>query len=49
MEFAIQMRMFSAQAFIPVSDVVSSFEQLIDFPSKNSQPFLDYFEDTWIE
>ena len=47
-EFAIQLRMVAALAFVPVSDVVSSFEQLLDFLPENSQPFLDYFEDTWI-
>lgn len=47
-EFAMQLRMVAALAFVPVSDVVSSFEQLADSLPENAQPFLDHFEDTWI-
>nr|CAB3263106.1 uncharacterized protein LOC101242881 [Phallusia mammillata]CAB3263107.1 uncharacterized protein LOC101242881 [Phallusia mammillata]CAB3263108.1 uncharacterized protein LOC101242881 [Phallusia mammillata] len=42
--------MIAAIAFVPVSDVVSYFEYLIDnidFP-KEAQPIVDYVEDTWI-
>ena len=44
------MRMIAAIAFVPLSDVVSSFEYLIDnnyFPEE-AQPVFDYIEDTWI-
>lgn len=49
-EFALKMRMISALAFVPVDNVVDSFEQLCDnnnYPVE-AQPVLDYFEDTWI-
>ena len=49
-EFALKMRMISAIAFVPISNVVSYFEYLIennDFPEE-AQPVLDYVEDTWI-
>lgn len=42
--------MIAAIAFVPVADVVTSFEHLIDntdFPEE-AQSVLDYFEDTWI-
>ena len=48
--FALKMRMIAAIAFVPVADVVMSFEHLInntDFPEE-AQSVLDYFEDTWI-
>ena len=48
--FALKMRMIAAIAFVPVADVVTSFEHLIDntdFPEE-AQSVLDYFEDTWI-
>ena len=46
--FALKMRMIAAIAFVPVADVVTSFEHLIDntdFPEE-AQSVLDYFEDT---
>ena len=42
--------MIAAIAFVPVADVVTSFEHLIDntdFPEE-AQSVLDYFKDTWI-
>ena len=48
--FALKMHMIAAIAFVPVADVVTSFEHLIDsidFP-KEAQSVLDYFEDIWI-
>ena len=48
--FALKMRMIAAIAFVPVADVVISFEHLIDntdFPEE-VHSVLDYFEDTWI-
>ena len=44
------MRMLSAVAFIPVTEVVAAFEKLCDsgmYPAE-AQSVLDYFEDTWI-
>ena len=49
-DFAMQMRHLPSLAFVPVEDVVLAFEELlsrVDFPLE-SQPVLDYFEDTWI-
>lgn len=49
-EFALKIRMLCAIAFVPVSNVVSYFEHLIEstnFPEE-AQPVLDYFEDNWI-
>lgn len=49
-EFAIKIRMLSALAFVPTSQVVKYFEQLCDqdILPPEAQPVLDYFEDTWI-
>lgn len=43
----------AALAFVPISNVVESFEELVDSPyfSEHNdliQPIVDYFEDTWI-
>ena len=48
--FALKMCMIAAIAFVPIANVVTSFEHLIDntdFPEE-AQSVLDYFEDTWI-
>ena len=49
-EFALKMRMLAAIAYVPVSEVVTTFESLCDsdeYPEE-SQPVLDYVEDIWI-
>ena len=50
-EFALNIRLLPALAFVPVSDVVSSFEELIeseyfDQNEQLMQPIIDFFEDT---
>ncbi|KAL3862811.1 hypothetical protein ACJMK2_008757, partial [Sinanodonta woodiana] len=48
--FAMKIRHLPSLAFVPVEDVVLTFEELlsrVDMPLA-SQPVLDYFEDTWI-
>ena len=52
-EFALHLRQLAALAFVPIPDVVSSFDTLMDTPffQENDallRPLLDYFEDTWI-
>jgi hypothetical protein len=52
-EFASNIRQLLALAFVPESDVVSSFESLIEsqYFYQNEiylQPIVDYFEDNWI-
>lgn len=52
-DFSLHVRELAALAFVPVSDVISSFEMLLDsdFYRENEeilQPLIDYFEDTWI-
>ena len=46
--FALKMLMIAAIAFVPVADVVTSFEHLIDNTdlTEEAQSVLDYFEDT---
>ena len=49
-EFALKVRLLSALAFIPVINVVETFEYLIEneiFPDE-LQSVVDSFEDTWI-
>jgi hypothetical protein len=52
-EFAMQIRKLAALAYVPETDVITSFENLIEsqYYAENEeliQPLLDYFEDTWI-
>ena len=52
-EFALSLRQVAALAFVPVDDVLKSFELLTEteFFVENEtllQPFMDYFEDNWI-
>ena len=46
------MRMLSALAFVPVSDVVAAFDSPYEagmfIDEVEVQPVLDYFEDNWI-
>ncbi|XP_025192763.1 uncharacterized protein LOC112592834 [Melanaphis sacchari] len=52
-EFCIQIRLLPALAYVPVSDVIASFEHLCesDYYIEHEElfrPLLDYFEDTWL-
>ena len=47
-EFALQVRMVAALAFVPVADVVNSFKELQDKVQSDLTPVLDYFEDNYI-
>jgi len=52
-EFALSIRQLAALALVPVSDVSSAFDDLMDSPfyrdnSTILAPFINYFEDTWI-
>src|SRR6218665_2491181 len=52
-DFAVSVRTLAALAFIPLPDIVQSFEELIDSPffQQNEEVLRDlvnYFEDTWI-
>ncbi|KAF0747660.1 Uncharacterized protein FWK35_00020775 [Aphis craccivora] len=52
-EFALQIRMLPALAFVPKDDIISSYNVLIEsnYYTKNEEileQFLDYFENTWI-
>jgi hypothetical protein len=49
-EFSLAMRMLPAIAFVPLPDILTSFEELCNsniFPVE-AQAVLDYFEDIWI-
>lgn len=49
-DFALQIRMLPALAFVPTGNIVQAFDDLIDHGQflLESQPVVDYFEDTWI-
>ncbi|CAI6345166.1 unnamed protein product [Macrosiphum euphorbiae] len=52
-EFALQLRMLPALAFVPKDDVISSYSVLIEsnYYTENEEileQFLDYFENTWL-
>jgi hypothetical protein len=52
-EFALHLRQLGALAFVPVSDLVSAFDTLMEtsFFTTNDvllAPLVDYFEDVWI-
>ena len=40
--------MLAALAFVPVHEIVESFEHLADSMPDEAQPITDYFEDTYI-
>ena len=44
----IKIRMLTALAFVPVHEIVESFEHLADSMPEEAQPITDYFEDTYI-
>ncbi|KAF0749458.1 MULE domain-containing protein [Aphis craccivora] len=51
--FAHEIKKLSALAFVPVDNVISAFEELINSDyyvenEENLQTVVDYFEDTWI-
>ena len=52
LDFAHNIKQLGALAFVPVPDVIDSFERLIltDFFRDNEEvlPLVDYFEETWI-
>ena len=45
---SLKIRMLAALAFVPVDDIVASFEHLADSMPDEAQPITDYFEDTYI-
>lgn len=49
-DFALQMRMLSSLAFVPVGDVVTAFDALCDVNVIDiaAQNIVDYFEDNWV-
>ena len=47
-EFALQMRMIPALAFVPPSRITSAFELLSDAFPQEAQSVLHYFEDNWV-
>ena len=46
--FHLNIRKLLALAFVPVSDVVKAYELIVGDFSDDCDPFLDYFERTWI-
>ena len=46
MDLSLKIRMLAALAFVPVDDIVESFERLADFMPDKTKPITDYFEDT---
>jgi len=52
-EFALNVRTLAELAFVPVDDVVETYEMLVDSPFFTTNiclhPMLDYVEDKWIE
>ena len=47
-DFKLRVKMLSALAFVPVSDVVANFESLATTFLDDELPLLGYFESTWI-
>jgi hypothetical protein len=52
-DFALNVRMLPALAFVPENDVVEAFEEVVESPyylqeQHILQPLVDYFEDVWI-
>ena len=49
-DFALQMRLLPALAYVPLTDVVEAFNRLTESDAlpAEAQPVVDYFEDTWI-
>ena len=48
LDLSLKIRMLAALAFVPVDDIVESFEHLADSMPDEAQPITDYFEDTYI-
>ena len=48
-DFKLRVKMLSALAFVPVSDVVANFESLATTFLNDELPLLGYFESTWID
>ena len=47
-DLSLKIRMLAALAFVPVDDIVESFEHLAASMPDETQPITDYFEDTYI-
>ena len=47
-DFKLRLKMLSALAFVPVSDIVANFESLATTFLIDELPLLSYFESTWI-
>lgn len=47
-QFALQIRMIPALAFVPADDVEEAFTSLTDHLPDEAQPIVDFFEDTYI-
>ncbi|XP_076044917.1 uncharacterized protein LOC143027516 [Oratosquilla oratoria] len=47
-EFVPSMRMLAAYAFVPTAEIEETFDKLLEIMAPDSQPILDYFEDTYI-
>ena len=47
-DFKLRVKMLSALAFVPVSDIVANFESLATTFLNDELPLLSYFESTWI-
>ena len=47
-EFALSMRMLAALAFVPTAEIEETFDKLLEIMALDSQPVLDYLEDTYI-
>ena len=47
-DFVLKLRMIPALAFVPPQDVIAAFKELSDELPAESQPVVDYFEDTYV-
>ena len=47
-EFALSMRMLAALAFVSTAENEETFDKLLEIMALDSQPVLDYLEDTYI-
>jgi len=47
-DFALNLRMIPALAFVPTDEVVGAFEELSDILPQECRPVADYFEDSYI-
>ena len=47
-DFALQLKMIPALAFVPIQDVIKAFDALSEILPGEAQPILDYFEDNYL-